>query len=391
MFCTPRNASSSGFAHSAKGSQVKGINVEVGPGGRFLVLMAAAVIVVAGLRAGAPILVPFFLAFFLAILSLPVMLWLREKGVPTPFAIVLAVLLDLAILGVLILLATQSLADLQDRLPGYASRFNAIYHSWIDALQARGIPASEYVTGQLGDIVSAAAIMDQVRTLVTWGATFLSAVFIVVLIMVFILAEASVFPAKFRAVLGAGEEDLGRFTKITGEVLDYLVIKTAVSLGTGLCIGVWAWVMGLDFPILLGLIGFALNYVPTIGSILAAIPAVLLAMIQMGGIGPILAVAAGYLVINIIFGNLLEPHLLGRRLGLSTLVVILSLIFWAWVWGPVGALLAVPLTMVMKIMLANTEDLRWIAILLDKDVPREPAAVASGVPGPEPVKPDDGV
>ncbi|MEX2531474.1 MAG: AI-2E family transporter [Gemmatimonadota bacterium] len=370
---------------------MKGINAEVGPGGRFLVLMAAAVIVVAGLRAGAPILVPFFLAFFLAILSLPVMLWLREKGLPTPFAIALAVLLDLAILGVVVLLATQSLADLQDRLPGYASRFNAIYQSWIDALQERGIPASQYLTGQLQEIISAAAIIDQVRTLVTWGATFLSAVFIVVLIMVFILAEASIFPAKFRAVLGAGEEDLGRFTKITGEVLDYLVIKTAVSLGTGLCIGVWAWVMGLDFPILLGLIGFALNYVPTIGSILAAIPAVLLAMIQMGGIGPILAVAAGYLVINIIFGNLLEPHLLGRRLGLSTLVVILSLIFWAWVWGPVGALLAVPLTMVMKIMLANTEDLRWIAILLDKEVPREPAAIASRVPGPVPVEPDDAV
>lgn len=391
MFCTPRNAGSSGFANSGKGNQVKGINAEVGPGGRFLVLMAAAVIVVAGLRAGAPILVPFFLAFFLAILSLPVMLWLREKGLPTPFAIALAVLLDLAILGVVVLLATQSLADLQDRLPGYASRFNAIYQSWIDALQERGIPASQYLTGQLQEIISAAAIIDQVRTLVTWGATFLSAVFIVVLIMVFILAEASIFPAKFRAVLGAGEEDLGRFTKITGEVLDYLVIKTAVSLGTGLCIGVWAWVMGLDFPILLGLIGFALNYVPTIGSILAAIPAVLLAMIQMGGIGPILAVAAGYLVINIIFGNLLEPHLLGRRLGLSTLVVILSLIFWAWVWGPVGALLAVPLTMVMKIMLANTEDLRWIAILLDKEVPREPAAIASRVPGPVPVEPDDAV
>jgi AI-2 transport protein TqsA len=370
---------------------VKGFNAEVGPGGRFLILMAAAVIVVAGLRAGAPILVPFSFALFLAILSLPVMLWLQGKGVPTPFAIVLAVLLDLAILGIVILLATQSLADLQDRLPGYASRFNAIYQSWIDALQARGIPASEYLTGQLDEIISATAIMDQVRTLLTWGAAFVSGVFIVVLIMVFILAEASVFPAKFRAVLGRGDEDLGRFTKITGEVLDYLVIKTAVSLGTGVCIGLWAWVMGLDFPILLGLIGFALNYVPTIGSILAAIPAVILAIIQMGGIGPILAVAAGYLVINIIFGNLLEPHLLGRRLGLSTLVVILSLVFWAWVWGPVGALLAVPLTMVMKIMLENTEDLRWVAILLDKEAPADPAPIGPGVSGPASVDQDDGV
>jgi AI-2 transport protein TqsA len=204
--------------------------------------------------------------------------------------------------------------------------------------------------------------------------------------MVFILAEASVFPSKFRSVLGSGGEDMGRFTKVIGEVLEYLVIKTGVSLGTGLTIGLWAWFMGLDFPILLGLIGFVLNYVPTIGSILAAIPAILLATIQFGGVGPVVVVATGYLVINVIFGNLLEPHLLGRRLGLSTLVVILSLIFWAWVWGPVGALLAVPLTMVVKIMLENTEDLRWIAVLLDKEPP--PPTVALG---PASVDGDDGV
>jgi predicted PurR-regulated permease PerM len=127
--------------------------------------------------------------------------------------------------------------------------------------------------------------------------------------------------------------------------------------------------MGLDFPILLGLIGFFLNYVPTIGSIIAAAPAVLLALLQGGGLGSALLVTIGYMVINVIFGNLLEPYRQGRRLGLSTLVVILSLMFWYWVWGPVGALLAVPLTMVVKIMLQNTEDLRWVATLLDREVP----------------------
>ncbi|TVP74938.1 MAG: AI-2E family transporter [Gemmatimonadales bacterium] len=215
-------------------------------------------------------------------------------------------------------------------------------------------------------------------------ATLLSNAFLVMLILVFVLAEASVFPEKFRAVLGKGGRDLGRFNKITGEVLEYLVIKTLVSLATGITIGLWAWIMGLDFPILLGLIGFVLNYVPTIGSILAAIPAVLLAMIQFGGFTPVL-VAAGYGGINLVFGNLLEPQLLGRRLGLSTLVVILSLLFWAWVWGPVGALLAVPLTMVVKIMLENTQDLRWVAILLDKDAP--PALEA----GPADVDMDEGI
>jgi AI-2 transport protein TqsA len=119
--------------------------------------------------------------------------------------------------------------------------------------------------------------------------------------------------------------------------------------------------------------------------VLAAIPAVILALIQFGGLGPVLVVAGGYVAINVVFGNLIEPHMLGRRLGLSTLVVILSLIFWAWVWGPVGALLAVPLTMVAKIWLENTEDLRWVAVLLDKEAPK-PTGLS-----PATVDPDEGV
>jgi len=361
---------------------VNQIRMEWGPGARFLMVLAAAVVVVAGLRAGAPILLPFSLALFLAILSLPVMFWLQGKGVPTPLAILLAVLLDVAIIGVIVLLASQSVADFQERLPGYTRRLSGLFDAWVGALQDRGIPAGEYVSGEL---ISTAAIMDFVGGALARAATFLSNVFLVLLIMVFILAEASIFPDKFRAVLGSEDGDMGRLAKVTGEVLEYLVIKTGVSLGTGVCIGLWAWIMGLDFPVLLGLIGFVLNYVPTIGSILAAIPAILLALIQFGGVGPVVVVATGYLGVNVVFGNLLEPHLLGRRLGLSTLVVILSLIFWAWVWGPVGALLAVPLTMVVKIMLENTEDLRWVAILLDKEAPPQPAA------SPASVDDDDGV
>jgi AI-2 transport protein TqsA len=360
---------------------------DVGPGLRFLLMMAAGVVVVAGLRAGAPILLPFSLALFLAILSLPVLFWLQGRGVPTPLAVILAVLLDVAILGVILLLASQSVAELQMRLPRYVERFTTLFDSWMEALQVRGIPAAEYISDQMEEMISAAAIMDFVGGVLARAAAFLSSAFLVILIMVFMLAEASVFPEKFRAVLGKEDDgDMGRFAKVTGEVLEYLVIKTGVSLGTGLCIGLWAWIMGLDFPILLGLIGFLLNYVPTIGSILAAIPAILLAVIQFGGVGPVIVVATGYLVINVIFGNLLEPHLLGRRLGLSTLVVILSLVFWAWVWGPVGALLAVPLTMVLKIMFENTEDLRWVAVLLDK----EPPAPAVSL-GPASIDDDDGV
>ncbi|MAN96377.1 MAG: hypothetical protein CME08_05260, partial [Gemmatimonadetes bacterium] len=175
-------------------------------------------------------------------------------------------------------------------------------------------------------------------------------------------------------------------TKIVREVQAYLGIKTLVSLATGLSIGVLAWLLDLEFPVLLGLIGFVMNYIPTVGSLLAALPALFLSLVQFTSVGHLLLVGGGYGVINMVFGNLIEPNLMGKRLGLSTLVVILSLLFWAWVWGPVGALLAVPLTMIVKIMLENIEDLRWMAILLDKSPPQSmvsgagtrPSAPASG-------------
>jgi AI-2 transport protein TqsA len=342
----------------------------LGPGAKALIVMASATVVVAGLRAAAPILLPFSLALFIAVLSLPIMLWLQRRGVPSGLAIVFAVLADLAVIGLLIFLLMQSVADFQDRGAIYAARLQNLFRSWIEGLQDRGIPAGEYVSSEL---VSASAIMDFAGGTLTRIASFLSNTFLVILILVFILAEASVFPGKFKAALEAGEGDgdVSRFAKILDEILGYLAIKTLVSLATGITIGLFAWMMGLDFPVLLGLIGFVLNYVPTIGSILAAAPAMILALIQFGGFAPVTFVALGYLGINVVFGNFLEPHLLGRRLGLSTLVVILSLLFWAWVWGPVGALLAVPLTMIVKIMLENTKDLRWIALLLDKDAPPE--------------------
>jgi predicted PurR-regulated permease PerM len=140
--------------------------------------------------------------------------------------------------------------------------------------------------------------------------------------------------------------------------------------------------MYLDFPVLLGLIAFLMNYIPTVGSIIAAIPAVLLSLILVGTAGHAVLVTLGYVVVNTLFGNILEPNLMGRRLGLSTLVVILSLLFWGWAWGPLGALLSVPLTVVVKIWLENTHDLKWVAILLDKAPP--PVAVASPVLPPAP-------
>lgn len=336
------------------------------PGARFLLVLACLVVVVAGLRAARPILVPFSLALFLAIVSMPVMFGLRIRRVPAPLAIVLTVIMDALIFGLVILMAANSVGNLNEKLPRYRAAILDRYTQWIAWLDERSIPASDFISP---DIVDPGRIFDFVGGTISTVASLFSLAFLVGLVMVFILAEATVFPFKFQAILGGNRSGRIRITKTIGEVQAYLGIKTLVSLATGLLAGVFCWMMGLDFPVLLGLTAFVLNFVPTIGSIIAAAPAMVLALILQGPSWMFLT-GLGYLAINTLFGNILEPNLMGRRLGLSTLVVVLSLLFWGWLWGWVGALLSVPLTMVVKIILENTPDLRWIAVLLDKMPPQ---------------------
>ena len=351
------------------------------PGTRTLFIMAMAVIVVGGLRLAAPILLPFSLALFLAILTLPIVVFLQRRRVPTTLAILLAVLVDVAVVGLLILLASQSITEFQDRLPRYNVRVQDLWGEWIARLQVSQLPGA----APLAEALRGAGMLDPGQLMTLAGGTltrvfaFASNAFLVFLILIFILGEATIFPAKFRAILGRQRGHSSNLMKMVAEVQEYLGIKTFTSLATGILLGAWCWVMDLDFPILLGLIAFVLNYVPTIGSIIASAPAILLGLIQVG-FGHAVFVGLGFVVVNTVFGNIIEPNLLGRRLGLSTLVVILSLIFWGWVWGPVGALLAVPLTMVVKIMLENTSDLRWVAILLDKSPPEPELVADEGAP-----------
>ena len=188
-------------------------------------------------------------------------------------------------------------------------------------------------------------------------------VFMILLTVIFILLEASGFPQKLRTALRDPDESMGQFRSVTESVNRYLALKTVFSLASGVAIAIWLAILGVDFALLWGLVAFLLNYVPNIGSIIAAIPAILLALIQLG-VGPALWTCLGYVVVNVVFGSILEPKFMGRGLGLSTLVVFLSLVFWGWVLGPVGMVLSVPLTMIVKIALESYDDTRRIAVML---------------------------
>ena len=154
-----------------------------------------------------------------------------------------------------------------------------------------------------------------------------------------------------------------RLSQIVADVRRYMFLKTVMSILTGALVALWLLVVGIDFPIVLGVLAFALNYIPTIGSIAAAVPGILLAFIEFG-LGTAALVSFGYVVINVGVSNGIEPRYLGHGLGLSPLVVIICVLFWGWVLGPMGMLLAVPLTMSVKIALESDQHTEWLAVLM---------------------------
>ena len=352
------------------------------PGLRILFTVAVGFILIQGLRFTQPVLLPVATATFLAVICLPIVLWLSSRRVPLAISVVITVLAVAGGFGLLILVGSQQTPELRDRLVTLIEAaipqlgpWTTQIEDWVPLLDEGEIRA--FIEGE----VNAESLTGLVTDLTTWALSFLTSTFLVVFILVFALGEAAILPRKLQLIAGGGVPLDERFRKIIAEVQGYLVIKTLISIATGVLLGLWAWFMGLDLPILLGLFAFLLNYIPTIGSIIASVPALILAGIDIDPVTLEFAgmdfqhaaiVGLGYLTVNVFFGNWLEPTLLGRHLGLSTLIVVVSLFFWGWLWGPLGALLSVPLTMVVKIMLENTPDLRWMAVLLGKTPPPEP-------------------
>ena len=182
--------------------------------------------------------------------------------------------------------------------------------------------------------------------------------------VLFMLLEAWTFPAKLNAMQGVrGGDVMAEIAKVIDSTKNYIVMKALTSLATGILVGIGlAWV-GLDYAVLWGFLAFALNFIPNIGSILAAVPAVLLSLLQLGPVETLIVIAI-YLVANTVIGSIIEPAVMGRRVGLSTLAVFLSLVFWGWLLGPVGMLLSVPLTMVIKFAAQTSDQTQWLAVLL---------------------------
>jgi AI-2 transport protein TqsA len=328
-----------------------------------VLMLAGFIIVVAGMKAASSILVPFFLAVFIAVICAPPLFWLQRKGVPKILALVL-ILAAILVVGLLFgVLVGPSLNHFLSSLPDYQERLSAHIASLLSWLHEKGVNIpQEEVAGALhpGWVMSlAGGILSALSSVLTNA-------FLIMLTVVFILLEAGEFPKKLRMVLKNPERSLSTIEKFSQNAKRYLVIKTLVSAVIGLLIWLWLLILGVDYPVLWGTLSFLLNYVPNIGSIIAALPVALLALVQLG-VGSALLTVLGFVVVHIVVGNIIEPKLTGKGLSLSTLVVFLSLVFWGWVLGPIGMILSVPMTSLVKIAMESREETQGFATLLGSD------------------------
>ena len=330
-------------------------------GARSLMVGAAVVVVLAGLKAAQTLVIPFLLALFLAIICTPAVAWLTRHRVPVGLAVLAVVIVLLAAFSGFGAIVGGSVNEFTAFATQNQARFDGLIKSASTWFEARDIDPANL---DLLNMLQPGKLINLLGGVLKNLAAVLSNFFLIMLTMIFMLFEAASFPVKVRAAVGKSRFDIENMRHAVVQVQRYLGLKTATSLTTGLLVGFWTAILGLDFAVVWGLLAFLLNYIPSIGSIVAAIPAVLLALIQ-GGLGYALLVAVGYVVVNVGIGNFVEPWLMGRTLGLSTLVVFLSLVFWGWMWGGVGMLLSVPLTMIIKILFENTDDLQWISVMLD--------------------------
>jgi len=329
-----------------------------------MISAAAVIILIFGMQAAKVLLVPLLLAIFLALITVRPMLWMQKRGVPSVAGALIIVTAMMFLLAIVAAIVGSSVAEFTAALPTYQERLDVVVKKIITFVAER--VDGDLSVESLGERLDPGWAMGLVASILNSVGDVLTNVFLIFFTMVFILLEASTIPTKIAAAFGKGADEFERPRIFLDNLGRYLGIKTVVSIATGLLIGILTWTIGLDFPLLWGMLAFLLNYVPNIGSIIAAVPAVLMAMLQLGA-GEAMAVAVSFLGVNMLFGNIIEPRLLGHGVGISPLVVFIGLVFWGWVFGPVGMLLSVPLTMALKMGLERDERTQWIALFLGSE------------------------
>lgn len=327
--------------------------------------LAAVVIIIGGLKAVSQILTPFMLAAFLTVICIPPLTLMRSKGIPSWIAIII-LFLTVGLTFFLLFLAVKSTSEsLLVQAPMYHQRLT-------EQLQMLGELASQY--GAPEEFIPAAiplpslgVLTGMARDIANGLAGFTAYTFFVLLVFMFLLLEERSIIDKVESAFPDKKRMRVRTRTFLRSVNRYLAIKTTASAITGLLAGTGLHLIGVDFPIMWGILTGVLNFIPTIGSIVAAIPPVILAFLGLGIPEGLMALAL-YIIINTLIGTIIEPRFMGQTLGLSPVIVLVSLMLWGWVFGPVGMFLSILLTMIVKLALDSSPHTRWLGILLSDGV-----------------------
>ncbi|MBA4501541.1 AI-2E family transporter [Marinobacterium marinum] len=329
-------------------------------GFKWLVGLASLMIILGGLKIAEAVVVPMLLAIFIAIICAPPLAWMTSHRVPPWLAVMLLVLGLMVFSWVLMLFVGSAIDTFTLRLPIYQERLQDEVIKLLPNLERLGLPVTQE---QLLNHFNPGSVMRLAGNALTNLGGLLTDLMLIIFVVIFLLMEATLLGDKLHKALPNAEHSMQQGGDFVRKVNKYLVIKTTVSVGTGFLVTLWLWILGVDFAPLWGLVAALMNFIPTVGSIIAAVPAVLLAIVQLG-LPDAALVALGYIAVNLLMGNVLEPRYMGSGLGLSPLVVFLSLMVWGWMFGPAGMFLSIPLTMIAKIALEQSPSTRWVAIML---------------------------
>jgi len=327
--------------------------------GYYFLVMASVVVVLAGVKSASVIIIPFLLSLFLAIILSPLYNFLKKKRLPDGISLTLVITLFVILLTLVVKLIGSSIHEFSSNIDLYTQKLS-IYYIYIKELGNKigiEIPIDEFSTmiNTKQIMIFSAGLLQGLSRLFTNG-------FVILLTVVFMLLESNNFIKKIEFA-SSQNGVINHIDSIFSQIKEYMVLKAIISFFTGLIVWIVLFLIGTDYAFLWAVLAFMLNFIPNIGSIIAAVPAVLLTLVQLGAFSSLM-VASLYVVINVVMGSIIEPKVMGKGLGLSTLVVFLSLLFWGWLLGMVGMLLSIPLTIMAKIVLDANENTKWIAVML---------------------------
>lgn len=326
-------------------------------GVRFWIIIMGVIIALSAIKESRSIVNMILLAMLLTSISLAPLDWLKKKGVNSTIATIIIILLVIVLVGLTGMVIGSSANNFINKLPFYVEKFDEVWAGVTEWLAKFGL--IEKGTNPLQEI-NPGKVLPIAGTFFAGFGNVMAESLIVFILFIFMIFEAETFGKKMAHI---SPDSSGNVQMTASRLRRYFGIKTLTSLATGISITIALLILGVDFPVLWGFLAFLLNFIPSIGSFIAAIPAVILAFVQLGPLGALITIIV-YFVINTVIGSIVEPQLMGKNLGISPLIVFVAMIFFGYILGPIGMLIATPLAIVIKILLDSRDVTKSLGVML---------------------------